>query len=152
MRFYWKATPDSRDHTGVKCKMLRPVAFPADNFDVYDLCTPAVQRKLKVWRDKHADASNPAKRARIEGPEATAAGAGTTTSTEDDELAAALRMSMGEDTSASTSVVPAGAGSAVEDRPVGLHLPEEFRGLYGKLHACNPGPVWALHVLLFSVA
>jgi ubiquitin carboxyl-terminal hydrolase 14 len=23
MRFYWKATPESRDHTGVKCKMLR---------------------------------------------------------------------------------------------------------------------------------
>ena len=25
MRFYWKATPDSRDHAGLKCKMLRPV-------------------------------------------------------------------------------------------------------------------------------
>ena len=23
MRFYWKTTPESRDHTGVKCKMLR---------------------------------------------------------------------------------------------------------------------------------
>ena len=23
MRFYWKATPDSRDHAGVKCKMMR---------------------------------------------------------------------------------------------------------------------------------
>lgn len=23
MRFYWKATPESRDHAGVKCKMLR---------------------------------------------------------------------------------------------------------------------------------
>lgn len=23
MRFYWKLTPESRDHTGVKCKMLR---------------------------------------------------------------------------------------------------------------------------------
>ena len=27
MRFFWKATPESRDHTGVKCKILRPVAF-----------------------------------------------------------------------------------------------------------------------------
>jgi ubiquitin carboxyl-terminal hydrolase 14 len=23
MRFFWKATPDSQDHQGVKCKMLR---------------------------------------------------------------------------------------------------------------------------------
>jgi len=27
MRFFWKLTPESRDHTGVKCKILRPVAF-----------------------------------------------------------------------------------------------------------------------------
>lgn len=23
MRFFWKSTPDSRDHAGVKCKMMR---------------------------------------------------------------------------------------------------------------------------------
>lgn len=28
MRFFWKATPESRDHTGVKCKILRAVSFP----------------------------------------------------------------------------------------------------------------------------
>lgn len=28
MRFFWKATPDNRDHTGVKCKILRPVSYP----------------------------------------------------------------------------------------------------------------------------
>ncbi len=27
MRFFWKATPESRDHAGVKCKILRNVAF-----------------------------------------------------------------------------------------------------------------------------
>jgi hypothetical protein len=27
MRFFWKATPESRDHTGVKCKILRAVNF-----------------------------------------------------------------------------------------------------------------------------
>jgi ubiquitin carboxyl-terminal hydrolase 14 len=27
MRFFWKPTPESRDHTGVKCKILRPVTF-----------------------------------------------------------------------------------------------------------------------------
>ena len=28
MRFFWKPTPESRDHTGVKCKILRPVSYP----------------------------------------------------------------------------------------------------------------------------
>ena len=28
MRFFWKATPDSRDHAGVKCKVGRAVSFP----------------------------------------------------------------------------------------------------------------------------
>lgn len=27
MRFFWKATPESRDHTGVKCKIMRAVKF-----------------------------------------------------------------------------------------------------------------------------
>jgi ubiquitin carboxyl-terminal hydrolase 14 len=31
MRFFWKATPESRDHTGVKCKILRAVSFPEVN-------------------------------------------------------------------------------------------------------------------------
>lgn len=28
MRFFWKATPESRDHRGVKCKVLRSVSYP----------------------------------------------------------------------------------------------------------------------------
>jgi ubiquitin carboxyl-terminal hydrolase 14 len=28
MRFFWKATPESRDHTGVKCKVMRSVTYP----------------------------------------------------------------------------------------------------------------------------
>lgn len=27
MRFFWKPTPESRDHTGVKCKIMRPIVF-----------------------------------------------------------------------------------------------------------------------------
>lgn len=27
MRFFWKATPDSMDHQGVKCKIMRPVSL-----------------------------------------------------------------------------------------------------------------------------
>jgi ubiquitin carboxyl-terminal hydrolase 14 len=28
MRFFWKATPESADHAGVKCKIMRSVTFP----------------------------------------------------------------------------------------------------------------------------
>lgn len=55
MRFFWKETPDSRDRAGVNCKMMRPVQFPIDNMDVYDFCAPALQKKLKVYRDAYAE-------------------------------------------------------------------------------------------------
>jgi ubiquitin carboxyl-terminal hydrolase 14 len=28
MRFFWKPTPESMDHSGVKCKIMRPVTYP----------------------------------------------------------------------------------------------------------------------------
>ena len=45
MRFFWKATPDSRDHAGVKCKIVRAVNF-TQTIDVYDMCTEKVQEGL----------------------------------------------------------------------------------------------------------
>ena len=51
MRFFWKATPDSRDHAGVKCKIMRKVSFP-DVLDVYDFCNPTLQAALKANRDR----------------------------------------------------------------------------------------------------
>ena len=45
MRFFWKATPDSRDHAGVKCKIVRAVNF-TQTIDVYDMCTEKVQEDL----------------------------------------------------------------------------------------------------------
>ncbi|CAE7268481.1 UBP7, partial [Symbiodinium sp. KB8] len=43
MRFYFKATPDSADHAGVKCKMMRKVAF-SEKLDVFDYCTPEAKK------------------------------------------------------------------------------------------------------------
>ena len=51
MRFFWKATPDSRDHAGGKCKIMRKVSFP-DVLDVYDFCNPTLQAALKANRDR----------------------------------------------------------------------------------------------------
>lgn len=54
MRFYWKLTPESRDHTGVKCKMMRPMSFPLV-LDTFDFCSDDLKAVLKVSRDKNAD-------------------------------------------------------------------------------------------------
>lgn len=53
MRFFWKATPDSHDHEGVKCKITRPVAFDTI-LDMYPYCSKRLQAILKVPRDKYA--------------------------------------------------------------------------------------------------
>jgi ubiquitin carboxyl-terminal hydrolase 14 len=50
-RFYWKATPDSSDHTGVKCKIMKPVAFN-DTLDIYDFCTKDLQAIMQQSRQR----------------------------------------------------------------------------------------------------
>lgn len=80
MRFYWKLTPESRDHTGVKCKMLRvscheyllwhcswleahsvvycvcivmqPIGFP-QVLDVFEFCSDELKASMKIARDKY---------------------------------------------------------------------------------------------------
>ena len=49
-RFYWKETPDSQDHTGVKCKVMKPVAFNGI-LDIYDFCSERVKKVLKTRKD-----------------------------------------------------------------------------------------------------
>ena len=134
-RFYWKATPDSQDHAGVKCKVMKPVSFNGI-LDVYDFCSDKVKKVLKVSRDKAAqeEEDRVAKKLRgedVDGEdkkegengdaavpametEKTADGAAEEEEEEmDDELKAALAM----------SVEP-------EQPPVGPGLPSEFQGLY----------------------
>ena len=54
MRFYWKATPDSADHAGVKCKIMRPVSF-TDTLDVFPYCNADLQKAIKANRDKFGE-------------------------------------------------------------------------------------------------
>jgi len=126
-RFYWKQTPDSQDHAGVKCKVMKPVAF-SGTIDVYDFCSEDVQKVLKVVRAKalaeEEDRINKRLKGQAEGKteeeggdkmdteEATPAESKESTE-EDDELQAALKMSMEE-----------------ELPPVGPGLPENFQGIY----------------------
>ena len=48
-RFYWKATPNSQDHAGVKCKVMKPVTFN-EELDVYEFCSEKVKSILKIYR------------------------------------------------------------------------------------------------------
>ena len=50
MRFFWKATPESRDHAGLKCKIMRKVDYP-ETIDVYDFCSEPIQTLLKINRE-----------------------------------------------------------------------------------------------------
>jgi ubiquitin carboxyl-terminal hydrolase 14 len=50
-RFYWKLTPDSADHTGVKCKIMKPVAFH-NTLDIYDFCTQDLQSVIQKSRQR----------------------------------------------------------------------------------------------------
>lgn len=124
-RFYWKATPDSQDHAGVKCKVMKPVAF-SSSLDVYEFCTEAVQKVLKVSRDKALAEEEARINKKLKGnekdgedtkmedaEEAKDGEAKKGDAEEDDELQKALAMSMEE---------------ALQ--PVGPGLPPNFQGIY----------------------
>ncbi|KAG7365119.1 ubiquitin carboxyl-terminal hydrolase [Nitzschia inconspicua] len=116
-RFYWKATPDSQDHAGVKCKVMKPVAFNS-TFDVFEFCSDEVKKELKKSRDKalreEEDRIN--KKLKGESEEETE----ESMDVEDDEEAAALKAAL------------AMSVQDVEDKPfpVGPGLPPEFQGHY----------------------
>lgn len=130
-RFYWKATPDSQDHAGVKCKVMKPVSFN-DTFDVYEFCNEAVQKTLKVHRDaalkeederlaKKLKSSNDDDNADANNNQDTDEKMDTASQTEEDEeeaaLQAALQMSLEKSSQNKTS-------------PVGPGLPDNFQGMY----------------------
>ena len=120
-RFYWKATPDSQDHAGVKCKVMKPVAF-SSTLDVYEFCTDAVQKVLKVSRDKALAEEEERIAKKLKGEvkegedtkmEDTDGEAKDGDAEEDDEMKKALAMSMQETLD-----------------PVGPGLPNDFQGVY----------------------
>jgi ubiquitin carboxyl-terminal hydrolase 14 len=126
MRFFWKATPESRDHAGVKCKVLRKVTYP-ETLDAYDFCNATLQEALRQNRaeeDKRIEEQMTAKRAKLSGDSdvgsaaaAAAAGGGGGAAAmeeeEDDEdaaaLAAAMAMSVGQDNAGATATATAPA-------------------------------------------
>lgn len=134
-RFYWKETPDSQDHAGVKCKVMKPVAFNGI-LDIYDFCSERVKKVLKARRDlamkleeaeieKKLNGSGGSDVAMEVDAGAGADAAAETTDVsmdeEDEDLKAALAMSMAD-------------GADDDDSPkdvvIGHGLPKEFQGKY----------------------
>mmetsp|Transcript_27129 Transcript_27129/g.30954 ORF Transcript_27129/g.30954 Transcript_27129/m.30954 type:complete len:543 (-) Transcript_27129:245-1873(-) len=117
-RFYWKETPDSEDHAGVKCKIMKKVAF-SSTLDVYDFCSDSVRKNLKQSRDEAAAEEEERIKKKLDGEvneidkdvKMTDVNDGEGKSGESDELKAALALSL---------VTPA----------VGPGLPSNFQGHY----------------------
>ena len=103
-RFYWKATPNSRDHTGVKCKVMKPVGF-SHTLDLFNFCADNIQSKIQALREQHLkeEEERDAKRLRGEDVEETieskveSQDGDVSMEDEDAELQAALAMSMKPD-------------------------------------------------------
>lgn len=124
-RFYWKATPDSQDHAGVKCKVMKPVGFQG-TFDAYEFCSDKVKKVLKVARDKAAQEEEDRVAKKLRGEEDVAKKEGDgDAKMEEDAKPAAEEDEMDEELKAALamSVEP-------EQLPVGPGLPEDFQGLY----------------------
>lgn len=123
-RFYWKETPDSQDHTGVKCKVMKPVAFNGI-LDIYDFCSDKVKKVLKARRDTALKLEEDEIAKKLNGGsdtmdvDAKADDADVSMEEDDDDLKAALAMSMATDENA-----------AEEDVFIGPGLPAEFQGRY----------------------
>ncbi|KAH9253754.1 hypothetical protein BASA81_008372 [Batrachochytrium salamandrivorans] len=111
-RFFWKLTPESADHRGVNCKILRSVKFP-EFLDVYEFCNKKLQAKLSANREIKLHSTS------------------TPKTEEEDELEKALKMSMEEEeepTTTTTNVI-------VEEEEdmgdlFGKDVPETFTGRY----------------------
>jgi len=128
-RFYWKATPDSQDHAGVKCKVMKPVAFNS-TLDVYEFCTPEIQKVLKVARDKALAAEEDRINRKLKG--------------EMEDAESKMDTDDNTDTAAKTDVPMDGEGDEVDpdlqaalamsmepvQPPVGPGLPSDFQGIY----------------------
>lgn len=127
-RFYWKETPDSQDHAGVKCKVMKPVAF-SGTLDVYDFCTEEVQKVLKKARDKALAEEEDRINRKLRGEDAKKeTGDGEAMETDDKAEEAVAGGGDEEDEEA----LKAALAMSVEEElaPVGPGLPDNFQGQY----------------------
>ena len=135
MRFFWKATPDSRDHpNGVKCKIMRTVNFP-EVLDIFNFCANDLRARMKVHRDVEDEGILESKDAKPSGEEAAAAAAAADAPADAPQAAAAAAQDGGEamDTEDEEDPELRAAMALSMNRPpaeAGIGLPEDFQGNY----------------------
>lgn len=123
-RFYWKDTPDSQDHAGVKCKVMKPVAFN-DTLDVYEFCSDSIQKALKLVRDRklarEEEAINKKLKGQVDDKEKEK---GEDSKMDIDQVT--------EETNAEEAALKEALAMSMEEAqpPVGPGLPKDFQGLY----------------------
>ena len=143
-RFYWKATPESRDHAGVKCKVMKPVAFNGE-LDVYEFCSEEVQKILKVSRDKALKEEEDRINAKLLGEDAKKGTDSAATAAADGANKEDVPMEEADDKSKDVAAAAKAEGDNEEADalqaalamsmetsvpPVGPGLPEQFQGIY----------------------
>jgi ubiquitin carboxyl-terminal hydrolase 14 len=138
-RFYWKTTPDSQDHTGVKCKIMKPMTFN-DTLDIYDFCSADIQAILKNSRAQALKAEEEIISKKLKGEDMD-----TTGNNDDGKPAAAEEEEKQPDTS-TMEVDGAGGGDeeeeddpealqaalamSLESSTLGPGIPANFQGHY----------------------
>jgi ubiquitin carboxyl-terminal hydrolase 14 len=135
-RFYWKETPDSQDHTGVKCKVMKPVTFNG-MLDIYEFCSEKVQKVLKKARDAALKEEEDMIAMKLKG-EAAATEGGDDVAMETDDAAkgdADVSMDAEEDEDMKAALAMSMAANdagddAAEDVIIGAGLPKAFQGKY----------------------
>ena len=110
-RFFWKETPDSQDHAGVKCKVMKPVAFNG-TLDVYEFCSERAKNVLKVARHAALKEEEDAFNKKLKG-----------------ESGDKEDVPMSEDGSATVAEEIADA-KPTEETLIGKGLPPKFQGKY----------------------
>ncbi|GKY95940.1 hypothetical protein MPSEU_000554600 [Mayamaea pseudoterrestris] len=132
-RFYWKLTPDSADHSGVKCKIMKPVTFHA-TLDIYEFCATSVQAVLKQARDAALAAEEDVIAKKLKG-QLEQQQQGDDETTNGDDVAAAADVDMNtsqQDMAVDDDELQAALAMSMEPEqpPVGPGLPINFQGIY----------------------
>lgn len=119
-RFYWKATPDSQDHAGVKCKVMKPVTFNS-TLDVYEFCSDDVKKELKKSRDKALAEEEERISKKLKGEEEAK---------DDDKMETEEKTNDEEDAALQAALAMSMQGEEEAPKPVGPGLPANFQGEY----------------------
>jgi len=130
-RFYWKLTPNSQDHSGVKCKVMKPVTFHS-TLDLYEFCTPQIQKILKANRDKATEEEEDRATNKLKQGREASSSYGDAMNTSGDEVQQQDEVeALAENEEEAAALREALAMSMqVEQPPVGPGLPDRFQGYY----------------------